>query len=109
MIIFGFLISDMVFLVKNIFVLIFNVIQLSVIFYNRNRGFDSPDGGIPEHRAFRGEEHVWGKIGDMINNNQVADADINGITTSAPTTTITTKIDPISMKENPAFTIEELY
>ena len=97
MIIFGFLISDMVFLVKNIFVIIFNIIQLSVIFYNRSRGFDSPDG-IPENRCFRGDEQIWGKIGEMISANQVA----------AAATGANNNIDTTSSNANEAFAVEDL-
>jgi len=82
----SFLISDMVFLVKNFFVIIFNLIQLGVIFYNRKYALDSPDG-IPEQRMFRDERDMWGglnfslgsekRVSDLPDN---CDVSVNGTT-----------------------------
>lgn len=58
----SFLISDMIFLMKNWSIIIFNSIQLGLIFYNRNK---LPANAIPERRKFRGPE-VWCDPNDSV-------------------------------------------
>lgn len=51
----SFLISDMIFLLKNWFMIFFSLIKLGLLIYNRKRPFDD---SVPKKRRFRGPD-VW--------------------------------------------------
>jgi len=95
----SFLISDMVFLIKNFFVIIFNIIQLGVIFYNRKYSMDSPDG-VPEHRMLREERDIWGKLGFMIASKAQVLPDGSEVCVDVNGTRVCVNVNGITEKKN---------